>query len=106
MPSDALSGAARRFTVAVPRTVRRGRPIPVTVRSSAPFSVRLAVTARVRGQRRSVVRRPTRRLGAGRWTWRLRVPRRHARRGRTVQVTVIAGLDGRRLVERRTIRFR
>jgi len=112
-PEDARDGpvapvpaAARRFTVVVPRTVRRGRSIPVTGTSPVPFSARLAVTARFGPRRRSLVRRPARRFAAGRWAWEVRVPRRHVRPGRRALLTVTATLDGRRVVERRRIRFR
>jgi len=92
------------FTVDVPRRVRAGRRIRLTVSARERFELAFRLLA---PNGRTLTRYPRTALAGGRaWTFTLRVPARHARRGRSVRLRMTIVTGGTRHAVRRTIRFR
>ena len=100
-----LAGASNRpFTVSVPRFVRHGRAIRLSITSATRFSLRIRVTTR---GGRTLARLPTRtrsgRLAAR--SFRVRVPAPYNGRSRSVRVSLLIAVQGRRYPVRRSVRF-
>jgi hypothetical protein len=98
------ASSARPYTVKVPKRVRHGRRIKVSIGAIADFSLRLRLSS---PGGRTLLSNPKRTLAGGGVTWiyRLSVRRPYSRKGRKVRVTLVIGVDGKRYTERRTVKF-
>jgi hypothetical protein len=102
--SFTTGGPGKPYNLSLPRRVAAGRAIKMTLRAPARFTLRFTVSTP--GGKRLLVYRTHKLAGNKTWTFRLRVPRRYNRAGKSVKVKLSIGAGGRKYPVSRTVRYR